>query len=110
MTVKPKRSNIRAARPPGPSIPAPQPAPEQPVRPDGAPTESPVTYEELQWYREAAEAKLAEYGKLVVDVYTLILMAADNEDPAPHLDAAKDLLTNFDKTVPRINTQGPVVT
>ena len=80
------------------------------MRTDGAPTEPPVTYEELQWYREAAEAKLAQYGKLVVDTYALILMAANDEDPATHLAAAKDLLTDFDKTVPRIQTQGPVVT
>ncbi len=120
MTVKRKRPSIREARPPGPSIPAPHPAPEQPVRPDGAPTQPPPTYEELKWYRDAAEAKLAEYQKLVVEIYTLITTAAGCgrdrswgsplDDPAPHLAKAKELLTNFDSTVPKINTKGPVVT
>ena len=69
--------------------------------------EAPPTYEELQWYRAAAEAKLAEYQKLVVEVYTLIVTAGAR-CPPPHLTKAKELLTNFNSTVPKIHTKGPV--
>jgi hypothetical protein len=66
------------------------------VTPDGRTLGGNVTYEALVRYHRAAETKLSDYQTLVQDVYRLI--------EAGEADAAKQMLHEFDRSHPRLET------
>ena len=96
MTVKKRRQSVRKADEPGHKTQPIPPTPEQPILPDGSPLERPPTYEVLASYKTRAELKLKAYQELLVDVYKLLALEE------PDVDRAKELLTNFDRRIPKI--------